>query len=196
MKRGILMEEEIGPIQGEVAIDFIGPNLMEPFHSIFPGAVHQYGGSEDIGFQEYLGALDGTVHMGFRGEVNNDIGPFLLEDILHLLPIADIFLIEDVVGVLQLLIDGMGVRGVGACIDVDDLPFFPLLQKELAEAVADEPGSAGDEDGFVHSWIPPIGIRNYSIGKRGSGEEKGGLLRFFWDMKNVFKYRRTIGAHF
>ena len=173
------MEEEIGPIQGEVAIDFIGPDLVEPLHPIFPGAVHQYGGSEDIGFQEYLRIFDGTVHMRLRGEVDNDIGPFLLEDILHPLPIADILLVEGVVGVLQLLVDGVGVRGVGACVDVDDPPFLPLLQKELAEAVADEAGSAGDEDGFVHSWIPPIGIRNYSMGNRGGGEEKGGLLRFF-----------------
>lgn len=74
MDRGILIEEEVRTVQGQVAVDLIGGDMMIPLDAVLPAGVHQNGGADDIGLKEDRRIFDGTVHMGLRREITTASG--------------------------------------------------------------------------------------------------------------------------
>ena len=70
---GLLCEEQIRPIQGQVAVDLVGGDLVIAGDAVFPAGIHQHLGAQNIGLQKHLGVFDGAVNMAFCSEVYHHI---------------------------------------------------------------------------------------------------------------------------
>ena len=101
--------------------------------------------TDDIGLDELARAVDGTVHMGFGGEVHHVRRLELGKHAVELVAVADVDLLElepagacdgsqvfDVAGIRELVEHAHGIRSV-----VDDMP---------GHCRPDESGSAGHDD--------------------------------------------------
>ncbi|MGY4215683.1 hypothetical protein ACVMFB_002182 [Bradyrhizobium sp. USDA 4522] len=102
-------------------------------------------GADDVGLDEFAGAVDRAVDMAFRGKVHHSIGLIFLEQPAQVLRLADAGLLE---GVIQAF-GGTGQRGqvcrIGQLVDVDDAG-VGVAQQVADHGGADEAGAAGDED--------------------------------------------------
>ena len=143
MDRRFLGEEEVGPIQRQIAVDLIGRNLVITLGAVLAAGVHHHLRAQNIGLQEDLRGLDGAVHMGFGGKVHHRVRLLMLEDLIDRSPVADVHLVEFEVGVLQRLLQGGEIARVGQCIQTDDPILGVVFQFKVDEVCADEAGAAG-----------------------------------------------------
>ena len=144
------VEEQVRPVQGQVAVHLVGGNLMEAAHAVLAAGVHEGLGAQDIGAQEQPGVVHGAVHMGLRGEVHHDVRLFLRKEGFHRLTVGDVPLDEAEVGVLHGLLQGGQVARVGQAVQADHSVLRVLFQFIVYKIAADETGAAGDDDGHGH----------------------------------------------
>ena len=78
----LLSKEQVGAIQGQVTVHFVGGDLVVALDAVLAAGVHQHLGAQDVGLQEDLGILDGAVHVALGGEVHHHIGFFFLEELI------------------------------------------------------------------------------------------------------------------
>ena len=83
-------EEQIGPIERQVAVYFVGRDLMKAFYAEFAAGVHQNLRAEDIRFQKDGRIFDAAIDMAFRRKVHDHVGFFLFEQRFHRLLIGDV----------------------------------------------------------------------------------------------------------
>ena len=66
---GLLCEEQVRSVKRQVTVNLVSGNLMITFDAVFAACVHQHCGTDNVGVQENLRVLDGTVNMAFCCEV-------------------------------------------------------------------------------------------------------------------------------
>ena len=52
-RQGLLREEQIRPVQGQVAVDLVSGDLMIALHAVLPAGVQQHLSTHDVGFQKH-----------------------------------------------------------------------------------------------------------------------------------------------
>ena len=67
MNRGLLGEEQIRSVQGQIAVNLIGGNLVITGDAVLAAGIHQHLSAQNVGLQEDLGILDGAVNMALSG---------------------------------------------------------------------------------------------------------------------------------
>ena len=143
----LLGEEEIGPVQGQVAVDLVRGDLVIARDAEGAAGVHQDGGADDVGLKEDGRVLDAAVHVALGGEVHHDVRVLLAEDAVYGLAVADIDLAEAEVRLLHDGGKGGEVARVGQLVQADDAVLRVLCQLIKDEVGADEAGPAGDDNG-------------------------------------------------
>ena len=88
---------------------------------VLPCGFEQRIGSDDIGLDEFSGTVDGAVHMGFRGEVHDDIRLKIREDPVHCRLVADVRSFETAAGVAGNTLKGFQISGICQLVDDADL---------------------------------------------------------------------------
>ncbi len=153
MDRCFLRKEQVRPVQGQVAVDLVGGDLVEALHTVLPAGIHQNLGAENVGLQEDTGILNAAVNMGFRREVDNDVGLLLCEETVHRRPVTDVRPDEAEVRLVHDGRQGRYVPRVGELVQADDAPAGMDLEHMEDEVGADKPGPAGDDDGHGSSLL-------------------------------------------
>ena len=150
----LLREEEVGPVEGQVAVHFVRGDLVIALDAVLAAGIHKRRRAEDVGLQEDAGVLDGAVHMAFGRKVDNDIGVLLLKEAVNALSVADVELDEAEVWLVHDPRERRKIARIGEFIEADDAVAGMLLQHMENEVAADEPRPARDDDGhFVSSFI-------------------------------------------
>ena len=141
----LLSEEQVGPVQRQVAVDLVGGHLVIPLDAVLPAGVHHHGSAQDIGLEEHLGVLNGAVHMALRCEVDHNIGVFLLKELVDGIPVTDVDLAEAEVGVLHGRFQGGQVARIGQAVHAHHPVLRVIFQQIVNEVAADKAGTAGHE---------------------------------------------------
>ena len=160
MDRRLLGKEQVGPVQGQVAVHLVGGHLMIALDAVFAAGVHHGGGADDVGLQKHTGVLDGAVHMALGGEVHHHVGVLLLKQLVNGLPVADIRLHEAEVGVVHHRSQGGQVSGIGQLVQAYDAVIGMLLEHMEHKVAADKAGAAGNDNG--HWLTRPFRTRSCS----------------------------------
>src|SRR5699024_8711758 len=98
MQRGRLREEEIGPAEGQIAVDLVRGDLVIALDAIFAAGVHERRRAENVGLQEDARILNGTIDVALGRKVDDDIGVLLFKETEYPLSVADIQLDEAEIG--------------------------------------------------------------------------------------------------
>ena len=144
---GLLGEEEVGPVKGQVAVDFVRGDLVVALYAVFTAGVHHDGGSDDVGLEEDLRVLDGPVHMGFSGEIDDDVRLLLLEELVDSRPVTDVHADKAEVRPVHDRRQGGQVARVGQLVDADDPVLRMPVELIIYKVTADKSGAAGHDNG-------------------------------------------------
>ena len=134
MDRRLLSEEQVGPVQRQVAVNLVGGDLVVALYAVFPAGVHQHRGADDVGLQEDARVLDAAIHMTLRREVYDDVGVLLLEQPVHALPVADVQLHEPKVRVVHHRGEGEQISRVCQLVHTDD-PVIRIIFQHVENEV-------------------------------------------------------------
>ena len=121
-----------------------GLSLIRQTTPVGTDGFEQLEGADDVGLDEFAGAVDGAVDVRFGGEVHDGARPVLGEQAADEFKIADVTLDEDVARITVQAGEVLAVAGVGELVEGDDR-FVGLGQPVQHEVAADEAGAAGDE---------------------------------------------------
>src|SRR5690554_7332811 len=114
----------------EVAVDFIGADVMEAELRLFPGlhrlpvvtgSFQQRVGPDDISLDELCWAIDGAVYMAFSCQVHDCIWFVFGQNSVYLCTVADVDLLETVSVAIVYLSQALKIACIGQLIEVDDL---------------------------------------------------------------------------
>ena len=162
-------EEISGAFQ--IAVNFIGGDVMETEFffriiaervEVLPCGFEQRIGSDDIGLDEFSGPVDGTVHMGFRGEMHDDIRLKIREDPVHCRLVADVRFLETAAGIAGNAFKGFQISGI--CQFVDDADLIPGHMNNMPyDSRTYESGSAS-YDNFISQRDTLCNIRYADMG--------------------------------
>jgi hypothetical protein len=140
---GIILGERLVGIEGKIAVDLTGRDVVEPRHLGVPGRLEHGLGPEDVGAEEEARIEDGEGVVGLGGEVDDRVdrvAPQRLEGEPHVAdvtpdeadPVLDVGQGRPVPGVRQGVVGDHGVVGV-------------VLHPVTDEVRTDETGAPGHE---------------------------------------------------
>ena len=144
--RGLFGEEQVRPVQRQIAVDFIRRYLMVPLDAVFPASVHHGRRADDVRLQEDARILNAAVHVAFRSEVHHDVRMLFLKELIHGFPVTDIRLHKTEVRIVHDALQRAQVACVGQLIQADDPVIRILAQHVKDEIASDESGAAGYDD--------------------------------------------------
>lgn len=151
MQRGRLREEEIGPVEGQIAVDLVRGDLVIALDAIFAAGVHERRRAENVGLQEDARILNGTIDVALGRKVDDDIGVLLFKETEYPLSVADIQLDEAEIGFLHDARKRRKIARISEFIEADDAVIGMRLQHIKDEIAADEPRAARDKNGHLLS---------------------------------------------
>ena len=140
------------------AVDFVGGDVVEALAFVLLretlpvrlGGLQHGQGADDVGLREGEGILDGTVHMGFRRQMDHAVHLFLTHEGEHALEVADVHLDEPVVGPVLDVLEVREIARVGEFVQVDDPVVRIFVHEQPHDVAADEAGAAGDDNCLIH----------------------------------------------
>ena len=106
----------------------------------------QIEGADHVGLDKIIRRRDGSIHMAFRGKVDNRPRMILFEKLCNKLPVADIAFDKYMARVFSQRFQILKVTGVGQFVQVDDNT-FACLQPGVNEVGPDESGPSGNYNG-------------------------------------------------
>ena len=143
-----------GIVRTERAVNLIGGDVEETEALLLggresaivgEGGLQQVIGAEDVGVDEVAGAIDGAIHMAFRGEVHYGIREVLGKESGERGGIAEVVLDKRVMRIFQIAVERREVSRVGEFVEVDHL--VSGFIKDLPHKVGtNEASAAGDQD--------------------------------------------------
>ena len=154
MDRRLFREQQVRPVQRQVAVNLVRAHLVIPGNAVFPAGIHQVSRAHDIGPQENIRILNAAVHMAFRREVDHRVRLFLLKQGENSLPVTDVGFAEPEIRIARYRLQGGQVSRVGQLVHADDPVLRMLLQVVVDIVSADEPRTAGHDN--RHNSTPSI----------------------------------------
>ena len=97
----LFSKEKVQPVQWKITLDFISGYLMESGIIMCSARIHEDLRSKDIGLQENIRILNGSVHMGFCSEVHHDVKVLFIKQVEDEITIGDVSLYKLEVWILQ-----------------------------------------------------------------------------------------------
>lgn len=144
----------------ERAIDLVRRDVQETegilgrarqFTPVIARGLEQHQRAGDVGLDERRRAVDGTVDVAFRREIDNRLRSMPAQQRTHQRAIADVALHEHVVRVVGDGCERVEVARISQRIEIDD--FRARRHRLQHEVAAYEAGASGDQDGvemFAH----------------------------------------------
>ena len=142
MEGGVFAEEEVRAVKGEVAVYFVGPDLVKSFDSVLPAGVHQDAGAYDVCLQKDRGVFYGAVNVAFGSEVYDYIRVFCFKDGIDAVPVADVFLVEGKVGMCEGFLQGVDVGSIGQGVHAYNVPLGAFFKEQVDKVAAYKAGTA------------------------------------------------------
>ena len=99
MDRRIFGKEEVGAVERQVTVDFVGRDLVKAWDIKLAAKVHKVLSTADISVDKDVGCLNRTVDMRLGSEVDDDVGFYFFEELFYSLTVADVELFETKVGI-------------------------------------------------------------------------------------------------
>ena len=156
MERRGLSEEEVFPLERQVAVHFVGRDLMETADAVEAAYIEEHAGAHDVRLEEDARVGDGAVHVALRSEIHHHVGLFLFKQLIDEVPICDISPHEGEAGLLPDGREGLQVPRIGELVQAEDL-VVRMGQLVIDEIAPDKSGSAGDDD--LHTVLLRIQAR-------------------------------------
>ena len=144
MNRRLFGKEQIGAVQWQIAVHFIGRYLMIALNPVFAASVHQHAGSQNIGLQKDPRIHHRAVHMAFRRKVDHHIRVFFLKQRVNRATIGDIPFYKGETGIFHHRFQGFQIARIGQLVQTDDLILRVLIQHIKNKVTANKAGTAGD----------------------------------------------------
>ncbi len=139
----------------EGAINLVGGDVEEAEGNAlrlgerFPegaGGLEEVESPEDVGLQEGFGAINGAVHVGLGGKVDDGGEAVLGEEGGEEGGVVDVAVDEAVPRVAGEVCEGGGVAGVGELVEVENGEVRSGFKQVTDEVGADEAGAAGEQE--------------------------------------------------
>ena len=102
--------------------------------------------ADDIGLNKFLGAVNGSIHVGLGGKVNDGANGMASEQFADQFAVGNIAVHKSVRGVRGKRVEIVGVAGVGERVKINH-GFIAVGEPILNEITADEARAAGDKYG-------------------------------------------------
>ena len=158
-RRGERRRDAFRVVHLEGAIDFVGRDVVETLALVLLGeafpvelcGLEQGERSHHVRLREGERVLDGTVHVAFGGQVNDAVDLFILHELVERVEVADVHLHELVVRLALDILQVREVARIGQLVEVDNLVFRILIDKEAHHVAANEACAAGNDDRTFHN---------------------------------------------
>ena len=157
----LLGEEEVGAVQGQVAVDLVSGDLVVALHTVFAAGIHHDRGPDDIGLEEDLRVLNGPVHVGLRGKIDDNIRLFLFKEFIDGSAVADVHPDEAEIGLIH---DGRQrgqIARVGQLVDADDPVLRMSVELIIHKIASDKSGAAGHDNG--HNTLLSLSVCRITV---------------------------------
>ena len=141
-------KEQVRSVQRQIAVDFVGRNLVITLDAIFPASVHHNRCAEDIGLEEDLRVFDRAVYVRFSCKVDNDVGLFFLEELVHALTVADVQLDKSEVRIVHHRFQCGQIASIGQLVQTNNAVVWVCFQHMKNEIGADKAGTASYK--YIH----------------------------------------------
>jgi len=157
-RRGERGRDTFRVVHLERTVDFVGRNVVEAlalvlFGKAFPvelRGLEQAQRSHHVRLREGERVLDGAVHVAFGSQVNDAVDLFVLHELVESVEVADVHLHELVVRLALDILEVREVARIGQLVEVDNLVFRILIDKEAHYVAANEACAAGNDDRTFH----------------------------------------------
>ena len=135
------------------AIDTGTGGIDEVLHGIVAAGLKDVVESDDIALDVGVGVLDAVTYTRLGGEVDNDVGLMLFEDLANEVAVGDVAFYELIAGSRRLafllnlakaIFLETDVVVVVHVVDTDDVGFGPVAEEATYEVAANEAGTAGN----------------------------------------------------
>ena len=147
--RRCFRKEQIRPVQGQIAINFIRRYLMIPLNTVLAAGIHEHSRPHDIRFQENRRILNRPVDMRFRRKIDDYIRMLLFKQPINCIAVADISLDKTEIILVHNRCQRRQIPGIRQLIQTNN-PFLRVLLQHMKHKIRpNETGTAGDDD--VHA---------------------------------------------
>ena len=150
--RRLLREEQIRPVERQIAVDLVGRDLMIPPDAVLAAGVHQHGGADDVGLQKDLGVFNRAVDMALGGEIHHDIRMLLLEQAVHARSVADIRLDKPELRMRHHRRERAQIARIRQLVQTDHAVLRMVLQQIVYKIASNKSGAAGHNN--CHNPLP------------------------------------------
>ena len=149
MQWRLLGEQQVRPVERQVAIDLVGRDLMKAHIAVFAAGVHEHGRADDVRLQKQRRVGDRAVDMALGREVHDHVGMFFFKQAVDRLPVADVHLGKAEVRLPEQRRERGEVAGIGELVDAHE-PVVRVVPAQIKQVVcADEAGAARDKSSHV-----------------------------------------------
>ena len=145
MQRRLLGEQQVRPVERQVAVNLVGRDLMKAHIAVFTAGVHEHGRADNIRLQKQRRVGDRAVDMALGREVHDYIGSLVFKQAVDRLAVADVHPGKAEVRLPEQRRERGEVAGIGELVDAHE-PVVRVVRTQIKQIVcADEAGAAGDE---------------------------------------------------
>lgn len=169
----LFRKEQVRTVERQIAVDFIGRNLMIAVNAVFAAGIEQHTRADDIRLQENLRILNRAVDMRLRCEIDDNIRLLLLKNAINRLAVRDIRTDELEVLLLHRALKRLKVARIRQLIHTDNAVRRMLLEHIVNKIRTNKAGTAGHDN--IHISIPPI-----------AKQHKESLLRRFLSISIIY----------
>ena len=145
MQRRLLGEQQVRPVERQVAVHLIGRDLVKAHVAVFAAGVHEHGRTDDVRLQEDRRIGDRAVDMALGREIHDHVGPLFFKQAIDRLPVADVHFGKAEVRLPEQRRERREIAGIGELVDAHE-PVVRIVLTQIKQIVcADEAGAAGYE---------------------------------------------------
>ena len=154
MDRRFFGEEEIRPVQGQVAIHLVRRHLMIPCNAILPAGIHQHSCAQNVGTQKDFRILNGAIHMALCRKIHNNARFLLFKECVYRITVADIRLYKAKVRLIHQRLQRRKIARIGQLVQTNQ-PVIRVLLCHMEQKVgANKAGTACYND--IHTLTVPF----------------------------------------
>ena len=140
-----LGEQQLRPVERQIAVDLVGRDLMEADVSVFAAGVHEHGRADDVRLQKQRRVGDRAIHMALGREVDDHVGALLGKEGVDRLTVADVHFGKAEIWLPEQRRERREIAGIGELVDAHKSVVRIVLTQIKKVVCADEAGAAGYE---------------------------------------------------
>ena len=150
---GFFRKDQVGTIQRQVTVDFVGRYLVIPLDAVLAGGIHHGLCAQNVGAQEQARVFHRTVHMALCGKIDHDIRVLFFKQFFHSRAVRDVAADKAELRIFHGILKTFQIACIRQCIQADNPVFGVFLKLIIHKIASDKTGSARDKNGHKE---PPI----------------------------------------